>query len=306
MAGRLLAAPLLLFVLLQLPVPSQVRAYPLAAAHSGRCPRPEERPPPFLQGLRRTCRTSTEGHPAEEVNGEELIRELGGKEYTAVLFYASWCPFSHRMRPIFDDLSSMYPHIKHLAVEQSNVMPTVLSRYGVRSLPSILIAHESYAFWPLVAKDLNSLVNFYSAVTETLFDAGQEPVAYLGPRKWITTERSTQYVKLWNGSVSESVKGEPYLAFSIFFICLRVFSFFFPKFFACIKGLWAQYFRHANFGVLAKLTQLLECVPHAVDVRKMWSKWRLMVGAINMRVWASSLASVSLGGQSSPRAARLD
>ncbi|KAM3254940.1 hypothetical protein ACQJBY_048397 [Aegilops geniculata] len=263
MAGRLLAAPLLLLVLLQLPVPSQV-------------------------------------------NGEELIRELGGKEYTAVLFYASWCPFSHRMRPIFDDLSSMYPYIKHLAVEQSNVMPTVLSRYGVRSLPSILIAHESYAFWPLVAKDLNSLVNFYSAVTETLFDAGQEPVAYLGPRKWNTTERSTQYAKLWNGSVSESVKSEPYLAFSILFICLRIFSFFFPKFFACIKGLWAQYFRHANFGVLAKLTQLLECVPHAVDVRKMWSKWRLMVGAINMRVWASSLASVSLGGQSSPRAARLD
>lgn len=67
MAGRLLAAPLLLLVLLQLPAPSQVRAYPLAAAHSGRCPRPEERPPPFLQGLRRTCRTSTEGHPAKEV-----------------------------------------------------------------------------------------------------------------------------------------------------------------------------------------------------------------------------------------------
>ena len=41
----------------------------------------------------------------------------------------------------------------------------VLSRYGVRSLPSILIAHESYAFWPLVAKDLDSLVNFYMAVT---------------------------------------------------------------------------------------------------------------------------------------------
>lgn len=236
-----------------------------------------------------------------QVNGEKLVRELGAKEgYTAVLFYASWCPFSQRMRPVFDDLSSMYPQIKHLAVEQSNVMPAVLSRYGVRSFPSILIPHGSFAFWPIGAKDLNSLVNFYFAVT------GQEPVAYLGPRKWSPTGQSRQYVKFWNGSINETVKSEPYLAFSILFVCLRVFLFFFPKFFTCIKGLWTQYFRHANLGVLAKLTQLLECVPHAVDVRRMWSKWRLMVGAMNARVWASSLASVSIGGQSSPRAAVLD
>uniref|UniRef100_A0ACD5Y5R4 Uncharacterized protein n=1 Tax=Avena sativa TaxID=4498 RepID=A0ACD5Y5R4_AVESA len=301
MAGRLLA-PLLVLMLLQLPAPSQAHASPgtAAAAHSGRCPSPEEALPPFVAGLRRTCRASTEGHPAEEVNGEELIKKLGGKEYIAVLFYASWCPFSQRMRPVFDDLSSMYPQIKHLAVEQSNVMPAVLSRYGVRSLPSILIAHESYAFWPLVAKDLDSLVSFYTAVN------GQEPLAYLGPRTWNTTGGNSQYAKIWNGSVSESVKSEPYLAFSILFICLRIFLFFFPKCFACIKGLWTQYFRHANLGVLAKLAQLLECVPQAVDVRKMWSKWRLMVGAMNTRVWASSLASVSLGGQSSPRAAGLD
>jgi len=210
------------------------------------------------------------------------------------------------MRPVFDDLSSMYPQIKHLAVEQSNVMPAVLSRYGVRSLPTILIAHELYVFWPLVPKDLNSLVDFYADVTENLFGAEQEPVAYLGPRKWNSTAKSRQYAKIWNGSVSESVKREPYIAFSILFICLRIFLFFFPKCFAYVKGLWTQYFRHANLGVLAKLAQLLECVPHAVDVRKMWSKWRLMVGAMNTRVWASSLASVSLGGQSSPRAAGLD
>lgn len=304
MAGRLLLAPLLLLLLLQPSAPSQGHAPPAtaAAARSGRCPRPEEGAlPPFVAWLRRTCRGTTEGRPAEEVNGEELIKELGEKaEYTAILFYASWCPFSQSMRPTFDDLSSMYPQVKHLAVEQSNVMPAVLSRYGVRSLPTIVIAHDPYVFWPLVPKDLNSLLDFYIDVTE------QEPVAYLGPRKWNTTTESPQYAKIWNGSFSESVKREPYLAFSIVFICLRIFLFFFPKCFACVKGLWTQYFRHANLGVLAKLAQLLECVPQAVDVRKMWSKWRLMVGAMNTRVWASSLASVSLGGQSSPRAAGLD
>ncbi|XP_062203047.1 5'-adenylylsulfate reductase-like 6 isoform X2 [Phragmites australis] len=302
MAGRLL--PLLRLLLLLLPSASPAaasfRGEAAAAADSGRCPGLEDGLPPFAGALRQSCRVSAEGYPAEEVDGEKLLRELGGKEeYAAVLFYASWCPFSQRMRPVFDDLSSMFPQIKHLAVEESNVMPAFLSRYGVRSLPSIIIAHGSYAFWPLGSKDLDSLVNFYTAVT------GQEPVAYIGPRKW-STSQSTHYAKLWNSSISEAVKREPYLAFSILFICLRIFLFFFPKFFTLIKGFWIQYFRHINLGILAKLTHLLECVPHAVDVRKMWIKWRLMVGAKNARVWASSLTSVSLGGQSLPRAAVLD
>ncbi|KAL6623347.1 hypothetical protein ACP70R_033226 [Stipagrostis hirtigluma subsp. patula] len=300
MAGRLLAPLLLLPMLLLLPSPAPAHASPGGRPGSGRCPALEDGLPPFAADFRSSCRVSeAEGYPAEEVNGEQLLKELGGKEYTAVLFYASWCPFSQRTRLLFDDLSSMFPRIRHLAVERSNVMPVILSRYGVRSLPSVIIAHGSYAFWPLGSKDLDSLVNFYTAVT------GQEPVAYLGPRKW-NTARSTPDTKLWNSSISEAVKREPYLAFSILFICLRIFLFFFPKFFGFINGFWIQYFRHINLGILAKLAQLLECVPHAVDIRKVWSKWRLMVGFKNARVWASSLTSVSLGGRSSPRAAALD
>ncbi|KAL6842133.1 hypothetical protein ACP4OV_028112 [Aristida adscensionis] len=294
MAGRLLLPPLLLLLLLLLPSPTP------ALPDSGRCPALEDGLPPFAGALRPSCRVSTAegGRPAEEVNGEQLIKELGStEEYTAVLFYASSCPFSQEMRPLFDDLSSMFPRIKHLAVEQSNVMPAILSRYGVRSLPSVIIAHGSYAFWPIGSKDLDSLVSFYTAVT------GQEPVAFLGPRKWSRLQNT--HTKLWTCSVSETMKKEPYLAFSIMFICLRIFLFFFPKFFVFVNGFWIQYFRHINLGILAKLSQLLECVPNAVDVRKIWSKWRLIVGARNARVWASSLTSVSLGGQSSPRAAAL-
>jgi hypothetical protein len=142
-------------------------------------------------------------------------------------------------------------------------------------------------------------------LSKSWFDAGQEPVAYMGLRKW-NTAQSTNYAKLWNSSIRETVKSEPYLAFSIMFICLRIFLFLFQKFCAFIKGFWMQYLPHINLGILVKLTQLLECVPHAVDVRKFWSKWRFMVGVRNAKVWASSLTSVSLGGQSSPRAAVLD
>ena len=146
-------------------------------------------------------------------------------------------------------------------------------------------------------KRRNQFMLLYSR--KSWFHAGQEPVAYIGPRKW-SAAQNTHYAKLWNSSISEAVKREPYLAFSILFICLRIFLFFFPKFFALIKGFWTQYFQQINLGILAKLNQLLECVPHAVDVRKVWSKLRLVAGAKNARVWASSLASVSLGGQSSP------
>ncbi|KAF8660948.1 hypothetical protein HU200_057327 [Digitaria exilis] len=299
MAGRLLPF-LLLLALLPLPAPAAASSASDKAPvepDSGRCLRLQHGLPPFAAALRASCPVSTEGYPAEEICGEELLGMLDGKkEYTAVLFYASWCPFSQQMRPMFDDLSSMFPRVKHLAVEQSNVMPAVFSKYAVRSLPSIIIARGSYQFWTLRSKDLDSMVKFYTVVT------GQDPVAYIGPGKW-TAAQSTHYAKLWNSSISEAVKREPYLAFSILFICLRIFLFFFPKFSSLIKGFWDQYFQQINLGILAKLNQLLECVPHALDVRKVWSKLRLMIGAKNARVWASSLTSMSLGGQSSPRAA---
>ncbi|KAJ0242670.1 hypothetical protein HA466_0206110 [Hirschfeldia incana] len=47
-----------------------------------------------------------------------------GNDYVSVLFYASWCPFSRVVRPKFDMLSSMFPQIKHLAVEHSQALPS--------------------------------------------------------------------------------------------------------------------------------------------------------------------------------------
>lgn len=43
--------------------------------------------------------------------------------YTTVLFYASSCPFSQSIWPMYEALSSMFPQIDHLAVEQSSAMP---------------------------------------------------------------------------------------------------------------------------------------------------------------------------------------
>lgn len=67
-----------------------------------------------------------------KVSGD-IFEELSSRDQNSccsVLFYATWCPFSHKTRPTFDALSSMFPQIKHLLVEDSSVDP----RYVVARL----------------------------------------------------------------------------------------------------------------------------------------------------------------------------
>ena len=60
------------------------------------------------------------------MDGNFIEGVLSGKKrigYISVLFYASWCPFSQRMLPEFEILSSMFPQVEHLALEQSSALP---------------------------------------------------------------------------------------------------------------------------------------------------------------------------------------
>ncbi|KAF0910909.1 hypothetical protein E2562_005308 [Oryza meyeriana var. granulata] len=76
------------------------------------------------------------------VRGEAIDKELNlrrrGVSYS-ILFYAAWCPFSSKFRPIFEALSTMFPQIYHFAVEESSAMP----RYGVHGFPAILLVNET-------------------------------------------------------------------------------------------------------------------------------------------------------------------
>ena len=84
------------------------------------------------------------------MDGKFLDRALTSKQrnaYTSVLFYASWCPFSRSMLLKFDMLSSMFPQIKHLALEQSSAHPRWDTSYlcewyacsGLRLVPQSLV-----------------------------------------------------------------------------------------------------------------------------------------------------------------------
>ena len=70
------------------------------------------------------------------VKGDEVslqralnIVHMNSHEYVAVLFYASWCPFSRTFRPSFSILSSLYPSIPHFAIEESAVRPRFVYHY---------------------------------------------------------------------------------------------------------------------------------------------------------------------------------
>ncbi|KAK1287862.1 5'-adenylylsulfate reductase-like 5 [Acorus calamus] len=291
--------PLLILFILCI---STVRSAAESVCH--RSPSPSDA---ILNELRSQCPLHLPRPLPVVVNGEILDRELSliqKNTYYSILFYATWCPFSRRARATFDVLSSMFPQIKHLTVEESSSMPSTFSRYGVHSFPALIIVNKATRVRYHGPKDLGSLVHFYRRVTrlepEDIAESLPDPVEAqksFGP---------------WNGSAREILAREPYLAFSIFFLCLKAFLYIFPELLSRLKSFIDKYIWHFNLGVFGETSQLLEQALHVIDVKKVWSKLRLSKrgnfqnGAKNARSWASSITSVSLGESSSSRSTQSD
>ncbi|KAI3450907.1 hypothetical protein Pfo_007572 [Paulownia fortunei] len=244
-----------------------------------------------------------------QVDGESFERAMSSSqtnEYTAVLFYASWCPFSSIFQSKFSTLSSMYPQIKHLMVEQTSVLPSVFSRYGIHSVPSLLIVNPTTRMRYHGRKDLQSLVNFYKRTTGST--PGLDPVVDMVEDTSCNSESDQKVLQLWNGaSLKEIFLREPYLVLSIVFVLSRAFLYFFPEIASYLMAMWVAYIPHLNMGIFGESRQLIGRVLHLIDVERIWSKLKLCKtrnfhkGARNARVWASSLASVSLGETSTSR-----
>lgn len=266
------------------------------------CPREHS---PFLISLQSQCSRSISPSPPLQVDGNFLDRFLMSKQhsgYTAVLFYASWCPFSQSIWPTYEALSSMIPQIDHLAVEQSLVMPSVFSVYGIRSLPSILLLNQTSRLQYSGPKTLDSLVEFYKTNT------GLRPVqsVMVGQPASLQTHESSR-TRFKDMLLMKNIRSEPYLAISLLFSCLRLFMAIFPRVVSRLKAFCLSYVPHLNLEIFGEATHLLGHAVHAIDVRRIWTKVRLGKArsfherAKSARVWASSLASVSLGESSSAR-----
>ncbi|KAL2557121.1 5'-adenylylsulfate reductase-like 5 [Forsythia ovata] len=241
-----------------------------------------------------------------QMDGESFDRAMSSSQenvYTAVLFYASSCPFSSIFQSRFAALSSMYPEIKHVMIEQSSAMPSVFSRYGIHSVPSLLIVNQTARIKYHGHKDLQSLVDFYRRTT------GLDPVVEISEDQISSSENDQKVLQLWSGaSLKDTFSREPYLVLSVVFVLSRAFLYFFPEIVSRAMALWLAHIPHLNMGIFGESRQLLGRVFQLIDIKRIWSKLKLCKtrnfhkGARNARVWASSLASVSLGESSSTRA----
>lgn len=116
------------------------------------------------------------------------------------------------------------------------------------------------------------------------------------------TPRDEEAFVVWNAaSVKEILWREPYLVVSLVFVLLRAFLYFFPEIVSDLLALWVACIPHLNLGIFGESRQLLGHALQLIDIRRILSKLKICKTRIfqerarNARVWASSLASVSLG-----------
>ena len=68
---------------------------------------------------------------------ENIDDVLQSKEKVFVLFYASWCPFSQRFLPIFDEYAKGNPHECISVVVDDK--PDLCEKYSIDYYPAVLL-----------------------------------------------------------------------------------------------------------------------------------------------------------------------
>ncbi|KAF7801474.1 5'-adenylylsulfate reductase-like 5 [Senna tora] len=248
----------------------------------------------FLYSLQSQSPLSISPNPPIQVDGSFIEGVLSGKQrigYTSVLFYASWCPFSRSVVSKFETLSSIFPQVEHLTVEQSSALPSVFSRYGIHSLPAILLVNQTSRVRFRGPEDLQSLVGFYEKNT------GFRPIQYLADDQQSSSrsEEESTMKSLMQLSPKEIYSREPYLVFSVLFLCLRIILYVFPGIVLRLRAFWASYVPQLNLQIFGETSQMMGRILQVMDVRRVWTKLRLSKTrnfherAKSARVWASSL-----------------
>ncbi|KAF8406022.1 hypothetical protein HHK36_008102 [Tetracentron sinense] len=247
------------------------------------------------------------------IEGDEVLLQRAlnllhknSHEYVSVLFYASWCPFSRTCRPTFTLLSSLYPSIRHFAIEESAIRPSILSRYGVHGFPTIFLLNSTTRLHYHGSRTLNSLVGFYSDVT------GIKPALLVqanldkNPSNLAKLENIEQESCPFSWAISPEnlLRQETYLALATAFLLLRLLHFLLPTLLTCARCAWSRHIRNVSLVSLWEhsLSYLNQAMQVFNAMKEPCRKTNLQEGALNARAWASkSLASVSIGDASSSR-----
>ncbi|GAB2290656.1 5'-adenylylsulfate reductase-like, variant 2 [Dionaea muscipula] len=246
-----------------------------------------------------------------EISLQKVLQMVHSRShgYAAILFYASWCPFSRAFKPTFSTFSSLYPSIPHFAIEESTIRPSILSKYGVHGFPTLFLLNSTMRIRYGGSRSFNSLLSFYSGVTGIKSD----PLLRIPlnntkcPSNRTEGEDSEQEncPFSWARSPENLLCQENYLALATTFVLLRLMCLCFPYLLelarftrrnhmqnARIQRLWEHLLAHLN-----QVAHLVNCL--SVTCRRS----NLQGGALDAPTWASkSLASaVAIGDASSSR-----
>jgi len=242
------------------------------------------------------------------------ILQRSSNTYIAVLFYASWCPFSKQCRPIFNVLSSMFPTIHHVAVEESASKP----RYGVHSFPALFLQNQTSRVRYHGSRKLDSILHFYENITGIKsispdFATQASGSSLRGLDRVKDVENGVHCPYSWAKSPEKLLQQDTYLILAILFLVLRMLHFLFPKVLIWLKRVWKRHVWPVNGAILRENhPTFIEQILYIFNVNRIKTSLKLckgrnfQEGAMNARAWASkSLASVSLGEGSSSKVASI-
>ncbi|XP_051205157.1 5'-adenylylsulfate reductase-like 4 [Lolium perenne] len=234
-----------------------------AAASEGACPKPPAAAA-ILPRASGSCPTADSPglwvHHVGVVEGDDGVLQRAvtlvlqnREDFVAILFHASWCPFSKIFRTDFQKLSSFFPKIAHFSFEESRIKPRMLSRYGVRAFPTLFLVNSTVRVRYHGSRTMSSLVMFYNDVTginpvsvDAISLKGmQDTVHIVENESESENEKNTELedsLFLWARSPDRLLHEDTCLAFASAFVILRLFFFLLPKLNACVKQAWRMRF----------------------------------------------------------------
>ncbi|KAL5558986.1 hypothetical protein UlMin_035197 [Ulmus minor] len=247
----------------------------------------------------------TEGNEVSLQKALNMVHK-NSYDYVAVLFYASWCPFSRTFRPTLSIVSSLYPSIPHFAIEESAIRPSILSKYGVHGFPTLFILNSTMRVRYHGSRTPGSLIAFYSEVTGiSTASLDQISLDKTGSPSTHDKQDSTEQENCpfsWARSPENLLRQETYLALATAFVLLRLLYLIFPALLVLAQCAWRRYIQNMRLGSFFEhpLAYLKRAMQLLDSLKKPCKRSNLQEGAMNARVWAS-LATVSISNASTSR-----
>ncbi|XP_006656789.1 5'-adenylylsulfate reductase-like 2 [Oryza brachyantha] len=228
-----------------------------------------------------------EGDDATLARAVKLLN-MNKEDFAAVLFYASWCPFSQECRLRFEKLAFIFPTIRHFAFEESTVRSSTRFRYGIHAYPTFFLINSTVRVRYHGPRTVKSLAAFYSDVSginpSTDLTIGDD-IPSLDNIE-LKKDSDPESCPLWSERTSDNIpQQDNYLALAISFVILRLLFLLYPTTIAFVKRTWSG---PTLFTYLEQGRQKINRVYPS-------KQGSLHHGAKNATAWASkSLASVSI------------